>query len=152
MALPNIFDPKTTEETLNRLANLTHASKPEWGKMNSAQMLAHLNVAYDLAYGKIKSNPSFFTKLILKLFVKGLVTNEKPYTKNSRTAPEFIIADERDFESEKFKFIENIKLTQSNGASFFEGKESSSFGVMTAQDWNNQFYKHIDHHFKQFGI
>ncbi|MES2565762.1 MAG: DUF1569 domain-containing protein [Bacteroidota bacterium] len=148
----NTFDPKTTENVFKRLENLNYTSIPQWGKMNAAQMLAHLNVTYDLAYGKIKSNPGFFSKLILKLFVKGIVTNEKPYTQNSRTGPDFIITDNRDFEKEKSIFIDYVKQTEANGARYFEGRESSSFGKMTAKEWSNQFYKHIDHHFRQFGV
>ncbi|MCD6016933.1 MAG: hypothetical protein K0S53_54 [Bacteroidetes bacterium] len=152
MPLPSVFDSKTTEETFHRLEKLNYMSKPLWGKMSAAQMLAHLNVTYDLAYGKIQSNPSFFTKLMLKLFVKGIVTNEKPYTKNSRTGPDFIITDDRDFEKEKSLFIDYVKKTESLGVQHFEGKESSSFGVMTSKEWSTQFYKHIDHHFRQFGV
>jgi hypothetical protein len=152
MALPSIFDPKTTQATLERLSKISAQSKPQWGKMNAAQMLAHLNVSYDLAYDRIQSNHNLFSKLILKLFVKNIVTNEKPYAKNSRTGPEFIVADERDFEREKNLFIQNIKDTEGKGASYFEGKKSQGFGVLTAIEWNNQMYKHIDHHFHQFGV
>lgn len=151
MALPSTFDSKTTEETFKRLEKITYVSKPEWGKMNSAQMLAHLNVTYNLAYDKVHSPANFFTKILLKLLVKPIVTNEKSYKKNSHTAPIFIITDERDFEKEKSIFINNVKETESNGVAFFEGKVSSSFGVMTSKEWSTQFYKHIDHHFKQFG-
>lgn len=152
MTLLNTFDPKTTEKTFERLEKLNYMSKPQWGKMNAAQMLAHLNVTYDLTYGKIKSNPSFFGKLMLKLFVKGIVTNDKPYQKNSRTGPDFIISNERDFEKEKSIFIDYVKQTEAKGLAYFEGKESPSFGAMTAKEWSNQFYKHIDHHFTQFGV
>ncbi len=152
MALPSVFDPKTTEETFKRLEKITYVSKPQWGKMNSAQMLAHLNVAYDLAYDKIQVKNSGFKKFILKLLVKPMVVGEKGYKKNSQTAPEFIIADERDFEKEKSKFIDNVKQTEAHGAKYFEGNESKSVGVMTAKEWSNQFYKHIDHHFSQFGV
>ena len=152
MALPSVFDPKTTEETFNRLEKISYVSKPHWGKMNSAQMLAHLNVAYDLAYDKIQSPTNFFTKILLKLLVKPIVTNEKPYKKNSHTAPIFIITNEHDFEKEKSIFIDNVKKTEANGVPFFDGKISSSFGKMTAREWSNQFYKHIDHHFRQFGV
>ncbi|MBA4240883.1 MAG: hypothetical protein C0448_09150 [Sphingobacteriaceae bacterium] len=152
MALPSVFDAKTTEETFKRLEKITYVSKPQWGKMNSAQMLAHLNVAYDLAYNRIPYKSSFFKKFILKLLVKPLVVSEKPYKKNSHTAPEFIIADERDFEKEKSKFIDNVKQTEAHGANYFEGRESTSFGAMTAKEWSTQFYKHIDHHFTQFGV
>lgn len=152
MSFPNTFDSKTTEETFKRLEKLNYVSKPLWGKMHVAQMLAHLNVAYDLAYGKTKSNYSFFGKLLMKLFVKRIVMSEKPYSKNSATGANFIIADERDFEKEKSIFIDYVKQTEVNGSTYFEGKESSAFGVLTAKEWSMQFYKHIDHHFTQFGV
>lgn len=152
MTLPSVFDPKTTEETFKRLEKITYVSKPQWGKMNSAQMLAHLNVAYDLAYGRIAYKSSFLKRLILKLLVKPFVVGEKPYKKNSHTAPELIISNERDFEIEKSKFIDNVKQTETHGAKYFEGKQSTSFGSMTAEEWSNQFYKHINHHFHQFGV
>ena len=152
MALLNTFDPKTTEAVFARLEKLSYTSKPQWGKMNAAQMLAHLNVTYDLTYGKTVRHHSFFAKLMMKLFVKGIVTSDKPYPKNSRTGPDFIISNERDFEKEKSILINNIKDTEQKGIAFFDGKVSSSFGPMTAKEWSTQFYKHIDHHFSQFGV
>lgn len=152
MALPNIYTPETTEITLKRLENLKANSQPKWGKMNAAQMLAHLNVAYDLAFEKTKSNPSFIIKLMMKLFIKNVIVSEKSYQNNSRTAPEFIVANERDFEKEKSLYIQNIKETEKKGLAYFEGKSNSSMGKLTAIEWNNMFYKHTNHHFEQFGI
>lgn len=152
MALPSIYSAQTTETTLKRLSDLTSQSQPKWGKMNVAQILAHLNVSYDLAYEKINSPVSFFTKLIMKLFVKNIIVSEKPYPKNSRTSPVFIITDEHDFEKEKALYIKNITETEKKGVLYFEGKENPSMGKLTAIEWNNMFYKHTDHHFKQFGV
>jgi hypothetical protein len=153
MALLNTFDPKTTETVIGRLNKLTSTTKPQWGKMNAAQMLGHLNVPYDIAYGKrVPKKSGFFGKLMLNLFVKNIVVGEKPYSKNSPTSPDFIVADERDFEKEKALFISNLKDTESNGSAFFDGKESGAFGVLTSNQWSTQFYKHLDHHFTQFGI
>jgi hypothetical protein len=152
MTLLNTFDPKTTETVLSRLEKLNHTTAPQWGKMNSAQMLAHLNVPYDIDNGKKQTKISGFGKLMLKLFVKNIVVGEKPYIKNSRTSPDFIIADERDFEKEKALFIANVKETEAKGASHYEGRESSAFGKLTARQWSIQFYKHLDHHFTQFGV
>lgn len=152
MALPSVYEQQTTDETLARLEKLTHESQPKWGKMNVAQMLAHVSVSYDMAYGKIEVNNNFLMKLMIKLFVKKMVTNEVPYKQNLRTAPQFLITDEREFEKEKAHLIENIKLTQEKGKAYFEGKESASFGPLSAEEWNNTFYKHLDHHFQQFGV
>ena len=91
-------------------------------------------------------------KWILKTFIKKKVVGEQAYPPNSLTAPVFIVADQREFESEKAALIQNIKDVQQKGASYFEGRESASFGPLTAIEWNNMFYKHLDHHFTQFGV
>lgn len=152
MALPNIFKIETTDLLFSRLEKLTPQSQPIWGKMDVAKMLAHVNVTYDLNEGRIVSKTPFFMKFILKAMVKPIVVGEKPYTHNSRTAPVFLIISEKDFEKEKANLIANIKAVQAKGVAHFEGKDSSSFGKLTAIEWNNMFYKHLDHHFRQFGV
>ena len=151
--MKNIFEKNITEEVITRVNKLTHESQPEWGKMNVAQMFAHCCVAYDMVYTNDYPPAGGFSKFMIKLFgVKKIVTNETPYKKNGRTAPEFLITDERDFEIEKKRIIHNLTKTQEMGETHFEGLESRSFGAMTAKEWNNTFYKHIDHHLNQFGV
>jgi hypothetical protein len=152
MAFPSIFNPEMTAKQLDRLNRPTNDTTPTWGKMNVAQMLAHLSIGYDASYGKIDFKPSGFAKFILKLFIKKSVVGEKPYSKNGRTAPHFIVSDERVFNDEKEKLSAYIRLVEKDGVAFFEGKESPSFGKMSSQEWSNQFYKHLDHHFSQFGV
>lgn len=152
MALPNIYKQETTELLLNRIAKLTPQTQPGWGKMDVAKMLAHVNVSYDLYEGRTIVKTPFLKKLLLKAFVKPIVVSEKLYPKNSRTAPIFIISSDKDFEKEKAKLINNIQTVHAKGEAHFEGKDSSSFGVLTAIEWNNMFYKHLDHHFNQFGV
>lgn len=150
--LLNTFDSSTTESVLSRLDKVSFDSKPKWGKMNAAQMLAHLNVAYNMSYAENATKSSWVTKLLMKAFIKKIVVGEKPYTKNGRTAPAFLITTDKEFESEKAILINYIKETESKGASYFEGKESASFGPLTSKEWSNMFYKHLDHHLTQFGV
>ena len=154
MKIPTIFTPQATEEAMERLNKLTFDKKPLWGKMNASQMLAHVNVAYELTYGERKTSLGPVFKFFARNLFKNMVVGEKQvhYPKNSRTAPDFKISGERDFETEKARFIGYLKTTQENGEAYFEGKENQSFGKMTAREWNNLFYKHMDHHFRQFGI
>lgn len=152
MDLKNIFEPATTEYCLARLDKLSADTEPQWGKMSAPQMLAHLSVAYDLTYGLVDPKLNAITKLMLKWFVKPTVVGDKPYKKNNRTAPFFLIEDDRDFETEKARLVANIKKTEKLGQAEFEGRDYVSFGKMTASEWSNLFYKHMDHHFTQFGI
>lgn len=149
---PSIFDPATTEAMLNRLEGISADTTPQWGKMNAGQMLAHLNVAYDITNGKLPVSYNPFMRLMLKMFVKKIVVGSKPYAKNGQTAPVFIIEGDRDFATEKAKLIANMKAIEAEGAAAYEGRVSPSFGKMSSQEWSNQFWKHMDHHFTQFGV
>lgn len=148
--MKNIFTKSVTNEVIERIEKLTPTSQPEWGKMNVAQMLAHLNVGYEMVYTNKHPKPNAFVKFMLKMFVKNAVVSEKPYKKNGQTAPQFLITDERNFQEEKQRLIDYIEKTQQLGESYFDMKESHSFGKLTKNQWNNLFYKHIDHHLTQF--
>lgn len=150
--MKNAFNQNDTTEFINRVEKLSSTSKPNWGKMDVGKMLAHCSVTYEKIYDDIHPKPNAFKKLLLKMFVKNAVVNEKPYKKNGQTAPEFIIKNSRDFETEKKRLIEYIMKTQQLGESHFDGKESHSFGILTKQEWNNMLSKHLDHHLTQFGV
>jgi hypothetical protein len=150
--MKNIFDLKTSAAIIERIDKLTIDSKPVWGTMNVAQMLAHCCVTYEFIFENKHPKPNRIKRLLLKTFVKKFVVGPKPYKVNSRTAPEFIIANKRDFEQEKERLITYILKVQKLGSSHFENKDSHSFGVLTIQEWNNMFYKHLDHHLHQFSV
>lgn len=151
--IKNTFEPTVSSELIERINTLNPNSQRAWGTMDVAQMLAHCNVTYAIAFTPEQfQKPNFLMKLMLKSFVKKIVTNQEAYKPNGRTAPEFIITDVRDFDKEKALLISNIEKVQQLGSSFFEGKENLSFGKLSSQEWNTMFYKHLDHHLKQFGV
>ncbi len=152
MALPNIFTKTVADTMIQRINNLTPTTQGLWGKMAVAQMLAHCGVTYEMLYEDKHPKPNAFVKFMLKTFVKKGVVNEVPYKKNSGTAPAFIIKSDKDFEAEKARLIGFIKRTQELGEVHFDGKESHSFGNLSKTEWNNLFYKHLDHHLSQFGV
>ena len=152
MALPNIFDRAVSDSVIERINKLTPSTQPLWGSMDVARMLAHCNVTYELVYENIHAKPNAMVKLMLKLLVKNSVVSETPYKHNIRTGPQFLIIDAKVFEAEKKRLISYITRVQKDGAKSFEGKASHSFGPLNATEWNNMFYKHIDHHLKQFGV
>jgi hypothetical protein len=152
MALPNIFTPDVTESFIERINKLTLTTPAKWGTMNVSQMLAHCNVPYEMAYENIHPEPNVLMRFMLKLLVKPNVVNEAPYKQNIRTAPQFIMKGDRDFEKEKARLIGYLRQTQQMGADAFEGKRSHSFGPLNKVEWNNMFYKHINHHLNQFGV
>lgn len=150
--MQNIFDAGVTAQLIERIQQITPDQHPKWGTMSAAQMLAHCNVTYEMVYDNIHKAPNGFKRFVLKLLVKPMVVNEKPYKKSSMTAPEFIIKTDKVFNVEKARLVEYLQRTQQLGPTHFEGKASLSFGAMTSGEWNNLFYKHLDHHLQQFGV
>ncbi len=73
MALPNIFDSTVSDQMIQRINKLSQTTVPKWGKMNVAQMLAHCNVTYEMAFENKHPKPNFLVAFILKSFVKKLL-------------------------------------------------------------------------------
>uniref|UniRef100_UPI0040472135 DUF1569 domain-containing protein n=1 Tax=Algoriphagus sp. TaxID=1872435 RepID=UPI0040472135 len=149
--MKNVFDPAVTAELIHRIEQLSPESPALWGKMSVDQMLAHCCVAYEMAFTNTHPKANPVMRFLLKTFVKAEVVNEVPYKRNLPTAPAFRIKSEKNFAEEKARLISFVEQTLAAGKSGFEGKESPSFGSMTAKEWNNLLYKHLDHHLTQFG-
>ncbi|MBK8581821.1 MAG: DUF1569 domain-containing protein [Flavobacteriales bacterium] len=153
--MEDIFSKPVANSVIARINTLQEETKPQWGKMDSAQMLAHCNCIYDMVYdpeyAKKNPPPNAFVRVLLKAFLKPIVTGSKPYKRNSRTAPEFLIKSDKDFARERERITAYINKTQELGAAHFEGKRSPSFGALTSSEWNVLFHKHVDHHLRQFG-
>ncbi len=152
MSWKNLFNAQEAQQTIERINSLTPETENVWGKMDVAQMLAHVNVAYELVYDNKHPKPGGFQKFMIKLFAKNVVVGPKPYKRNTRTAPMFLIEGERDFEAERNRLIAYIRKTQELGGAHFDGRESHAFGNLTEAEWNTLFSKHLDHHLQQFGV
>lgn len=150
--VPDLFDPSNAQAAIRRINQLTADTPPQWGKMSAAQMLAHLCVAYEMAFTPGFPRPPRVARWLLRWLIKPGVVGPKPYPRNAPTAPVFRIATPRDFLTERARLVAFLERVVSTGRSAFEGRESPSFGALTAAEWNVLFAKHLDHHLCQFGV
>jgi len=149
----NILDQSTASQFIERLCQLEFDSRPLWGKMNAAEMLAHCRQGMELPLGKFELRPNFFFKLLFGKWVKSVVVGDKPFKINSPTAPEFKIHDKGlDFESEKSAFLSTLSEFTNYSDSILEKRKHGLFGTMTAYEWRKGQWNHLDHHWRQFGI
>ncbi len=150
--LPDLFDPAGVDTMVRRLDALTPDTRPLWGRMGAAEMLAHANVAYEMVYEKKHPRLNPLVRFVLKTIVKQKVVGLAPYPRNSPTAPAFRIKEARDFATERQRLIAFLRRVAAEGRAAFERRESPSFGPLTAAEWNVLFAKHLDHHLTQFGV
>ncbi len=149
--MKNIFETDTENEVLQRLNKLQPKTQNLWGKMNVAQMMAHCSAALEVAVGK-KFPSRMFIGRILSPFIKSILTNEKPFQKNTPTDRTFVYTDQRNFDQEKVKLQNIIKEFAEGGKDKCTTHPHSFFGKLTPNEWGVGMYKHLDHHLRQFGV
>jgi len=134
-------------EIKNRLQNLTENNARVWGKMDLGQMVTHcqfpLKIGIENKPIKPKWNP-------FMRFFKKMLYSDRPWRKGLPTAPQLRITDSRDFLKEKATLEELVDA-------FYKLNDRGHwnphplFGSFTKEQWGMMEYKHLDHHFRQFG-
>jgi Protein of unknown function (DUF1569) len=148
--MKSLFTPTTVNEILNRIDRIESTSPRQWGKMDVAQMLAHCGNGLEMAMGIINPHRVFIGRLIGG-FLKPVYTNEKPFSKDSPTSEEIKVSTPKDFATEKTRLIKLVKQFSEGGELKCTKHPHPFFGKLTPTEWSIGMYKHIDHHFRQFG-
>jgi hypothetical protein len=149
--MQSLIDQQENKRMVDRIQKLTPETKPIWGKMNAAQMLAHTHRAMKVALGDEKMKLSFMG-LIFGKIAKKQVLSPKPFGKNLPTAPQFVMKVEQDFNKERTGLLDLIERVKRQGFDSFTKEAHPFFGKMTAEQWDYLQHKHLDHHLSQFGI
>lgn len=148
--MKNLFYTETVKEIEERLLALNQDDQPEWGVMNSAQMLAHCCGPLEVVLEEIQlKKPGILTRLLVS-FYKPLLYNDKPWKKGLPTTKEFRITEDRDFEGERLRLLSLINRFVSKGPEH-SWPVHPLFGTFSSEQWGMMQYKHLDHHLKQFG-
>ena len=149
--MKSLFDKPTYEEIISRLNTLTPQSQRKWGKMEAAQMLAHCKAAFMVPLSE-KKLPRMFIGRLLGWAIKKKLYNDEPWKQNLPTAPQFLIKDQREFETEKQQLTELVTAFYTKGPDKVGNFPHPFFGTYTKEQWGQSMYKHLGHHLTQFGV
>jgi uncharacterized protein DUF1569 len=120
--------------------------------MTAPQAVAHCSVAFEWAVGD-KRPPRMFIGRLIGGLVKGFVLrDDQPMRRGAPTAPDMVVTDERDLETERRRLRALIDRFTSAGPSGCTSQPHSFFGRLTPDEWAVLMYKHTDHHLRQFGV
>ena len=148
--MPSIFDAARQEELVGRVAQLTPETPARWGKFTATKMLTHVNDALRMALADLPVKPrkTPFKNAVMRY----LVIRWLPWPKGVPTAPELLARCETgQFDVEKKLFGELVARVGSR-KDHTEWPEHPAFGPMSRADWGALGYRHVHHHFTQFGI
>lgn len=150
--MKSLFKQSDINELIERINKITAESKPAWGKMNAAQLMAHCTAPLRMAHGEIKSKRGLMSLLFGKTFKKKYINGNTVFPQNLPTDPNFVFPNPMQFEDEKKKLIDKLNEFCAKGPDGISNKTHSFFGPMIAEEWDILQYKHLDHHLKQFGV
>jgi Protein of unknown function (DUF1569) len=148
--MKSLFNPADSNELIQRVNSLQPQSAALWGKMNVAQMIAHLQQPLKVAFGELALKRGLIGFLFGKMMKKKFLT--QGFGKNLPTSPAFIIKDHPGLEEEKKKLVTLLERFLQAGPDGISKKPHPFFGPLTPQEWDIIQYKHIDHHLNQFGV
>lgn len=147
--MPTLWNQNTRNEVLARLGRLTPDTPGRWGKFTCPDMLGHLNDSMLMALGDVTPRSK---KGPLRWFpLKQLIIYVVPFPNGAPTAPELITRTGRcvwDQEVTAFKELLGRLAARADSTVW---PPHPAFGAMSRRDWGVLGYKHIAHHFSQFG-
>jgi hypothetical protein len=150
--MKNLFEAASAHEVKDRMAQLQPEGERLWGTMNAAQALAHCSAGLEWAVGD-RLPPRMMLGRIVGRFVKPKVLgNDEPMRRNSPTARDLVVQDERDLRTERERLSRLIDRFVAAGPDGCTTHPHSFFGRLTPEEWAVLMYKHLDHHLRQFGV
>lgn len=149
--MKTVFDADICDELNRRLDKLAPDRERKWGKMSSSQMMEHVCRTIEMASGEKPMKQLMIGKLLSWAFRKEFL-GEQPFKPGRPTGKDFIIVDQPDFDSTRERLRALIGKFHGLGEGGTDGNVHGFFGPLTGKQWGETQYKHLDHHFRQFGI
>ncbi|MGC2162132.1 MAG: DUF1569 domain-containing protein [Silvibacterium sp.] len=149
--MKNLFEAATVDAVKGRIMRLKPDSERQWGRMNSAQALAHCSIAIEMAMGKVYVKRILLGRLVGPMAKRSLIEKGEPMRRGAKTPKVCEVMDERDFATERQHLVEFINRFAKGGPEKCATYPHFFFGPLAPKEWSVLMYQHLDHHLRQFG-
>jgi len=149
--MKNLYEAARVAEIKERIERLRPDSERQWGRMTPTQMLTHCVRGMEMATGELNLPRVFIGRLIGGKIGSIVLSDDKPFRRNSPTAKALVVKDEPDFEAGRARLLATIDRFVAAGPAGCTTHPHTFFGKMTSEQWAILAYKHLDHHLRQFG-
>lgn len=150
--MKHLFEPATVDEVKERLARLRPDSERVWGRMSPAQALAHCSESFQMAVGEVNPPRMLLGRVFGRWAKRSLIGRGEPMRRNSPTARQLIVRDDRDFDVERQRLREMIDRFVAGGPAGCTRHPHLFMGSLTPVEWAALMYQHLDHHLRQFQV
>ena len=145
-----LFEPADRERMLERLARLAPDRRPLWGRFTAPQMVCHLSCSFRQSLGELESGPP--RGPLSHAPINWLVIHVIPWPKaKAKSPPEFLATTPTTWDADVNALRELIRRFGERGRDA-SWPPSRVFGRISGASWGVLHHKHLDHHFRQFGV
>lgn len=149
--MKHLFDAGTAGDIKARIARLAPTSPKQWGRMSSAQAVAHCAAGLEIALGNQRPPRMLAGRLFGPIVKRLALGDDEPMRRNSPTVPSMVVNDEPDFEAERRRLLQLVDRFAAAGPAGCTTHPHSFCGRLEPDEWAALQYKHLDHHLRQFG-
>lgn len=147
----SMFNATTVNGFMERLGRITIDAKPTWGRMNVAQMLEHCSAPIAIALGDVDT-PQSIPGFLFGKIAKPMLTDGLPFKRYLPTDRTFLIPATTDFDDAKRRLTLLMGRLSTTAPENIHLRLHPFFGKLSSHEWDMATVKHLDHHFKQFGV
>lgn len=146
--MPTLLDPHDREKVLARLDALPEDRVPQWGTLTAPRMLCHLADSLRIAFGDApcRDRSTLVTRTLLKWLV--IHTGFEAPPGKVQTVREMLATAPGDFAADRDALA---RLVMRFGTEPPRAPHPA-FGPLGPSEWGRLAWKHVDHHFRQFGL
>lgn len=148
----DFFSTQMLQTLTRRINNLTPHSQRQWGTMQPAQMLYHLNLATGSAIGffDLPNESYFLSRTVFKWLIVDFLS-EQPRGLLIPLNFKIAASEHFDFKHEKELLLEILEIA-SDGGYVKDWGPHPYFGIMNKNEWGRLLTMHIGYHLKQFNV
>ena len=139
------------QEFCGRLARLQPDTPARWGKMNAHQMVCHLMDTFRAVGGEkhVSSVVNLYGRTLMKW---GALHTSIPWPHGIPTRPEIAQEAGGTPPAEWAVDCEELQRRILGFPQWTQFEQHPMMGTLTIDEWRVWGYKHVDHHFRQFGV
>jgi hypothetical protein len=148
----NFLDPVENKALISRFFTLMPDARPRWGTMTAGQMLVHCADQLRVSRGEKRVTSLRVLGLLKPLLKWFFVTRLKEFKPNMKTLYEL---DAKGGMTPPVSFATDhaTLLSLLSPARYSpSGINHPVFGYLSAQEFGEITWKHLDHHLRQFGV
>ena len=156
--MPTLLDREGRELLRRRASALRPDTPARWGRFTAPQMLAHVIQSVGMMTGDVPVKRKRVHWAIRNAPLKQLLIYVLPFPKGLPTSPELLAREAVGAEVSAEEWADELRVFErsldriADVVRRDEWPVHPAFGPLSGRQWGALQYRHLDHHFRQFGL